>query len=85
MKLDARTAAKIARLNEEMDEIHRANSLYWEQGRSQTVRERAAYEFRNERLEKIRAELDQIRSKAKGAPTTLPRGRGTRRGREASR
>ena len=57
-----KTAARIAFLSEEMDGIHRANTLYWKQGNSQTVSARAAYNFRNERLERIRSELAQLRS-----------------------
>ena len=63
MEPDSRTAARIAALNEEMDAIHYANSLYWKQGKSQTLAAKAEYQFRNERLEQIREELAQLRSK----------------------
>jgi len=45
-----------------MDEIHQANRLYWEQGKAQRFGARAAYQFRNERLETIRNELARLRS-----------------------
>jgi hypothetical protein len=54
--------ARITTLDEEMDVIHRANSLYWKQGQSQTVAAKAQYQLRQDRLEKIRAELAQLRS-----------------------
>ena len=62
MELDAKTKARIAALNEEMDAIHRANILYWKLGKSQTPAAKCDYEVRNERLEKIRAEIAQLRS-----------------------
>jgi|HubBroStandDraft_2_1064218.scaffolds.fasta_scaffold3394226_2 hypothetical protein len=62
MELDARIRARIALLRNEMDEIHRANRLYWQQGESQTLAAKAEYESRNQRLEQIRAELDQLGS-----------------------
>lgn len=64
MELDSRTKVKIAFLNEEMDKIHAANGVYWKQGKSQSATARAEYEFRNERLEKIRAELAYLRAGA---------------------
>jgi len=65
MELDAKTKMKIGLLNEEMDQIHQANNLYWKQGNSQTLAAKAEYEFRNERLERIRAELALLRAEAK--------------------
>jgi len=62
MELDGTTKARTASLNQEMDAIHRANSLYWKQGKSQTLAAKAEYEFRNERLEQIRAELAKLQS-----------------------
>jgi hypothetical protein len=62
MEPDASTKARIASLSKEMDEIHNANRLYWAQGESQSLAAKAEYESRNERLEQIRAELDQLRS-----------------------
>jgi hypothetical protein len=61
MELDATSKARIATLNDEMDSIHHANSLYWRR-ENRTLAARAGYNSRNERLEKIRAELAQIRS-----------------------
>jgi hypothetical protein len=61
MELDAKAKVRIASLNEEMDSIHHANSLYWgKQGHSRMAI--AEYQFRNERLDKIRAELTQLRT-----------------------
>jgi hypothetical protein len=51
MEPDPTIAARIAVLNEEMDAIHAANRLYWKQGKSQMLAAKAAYQFRNERLE----------------------------------
>jgi len=62
MEPEAKTKAKIAFLNAEMDAIHHANSLYWKRGKSQTHTARAKYQFRNERLEQIREELARLRS-----------------------
>jgi hypothetical protein len=58
--------ARMTTLNEETHAIHRANSLYWKQGQSQTVAAKAQYQFRQDRLEKIRAELAQLQSLRKG-------------------
>lgn len=57
----AQTNAKIFVLNAEMDEIHYANSLYWNQGNIHSKAAKAEYEWRQERLEKIRAELALLR------------------------
>ncbi len=54
--------SKIANLGAEMDAIHCANGLYWRQGGSQTLAAKGDYQFRQERLEKIRAELAQLHS-----------------------
>jgi hypothetical protein len=64
MEFDSKTKARIAFLNQEMDELHVANGTFWKQGKSQPPTARAEYEFRNERLEKIRAELALIRGEA---------------------
>jgi hypothetical protein len=61
MELDAKAKARIASLNEEMDAIHFANKLYW-QYKNPTLAAKAEYLFRTERLDAIRAELDQLRS-----------------------
>jgi hypothetical protein len=58
---DARRKSRIAFLNEEMDEIHRADGVYW---RSDLRMDRAAeaqYRFRQQRLKAIREELEQLR------------------------
>ena len=54
--------SRLAILNEEMNAIYYADSLYWRQGNSQSKAARADYQFRKERLEEIRREL---------APTTI--------------
>jgi len=60
---DARTSAKIAFLNQEMDEIHYAHTLYWKQeGHSNAAT--AQYQWRQDRLEEIRKELDRLRDPA---------------------
>jgi hypothetical protein len=53
--------SRIAVLNEEMDAIHCANSLYWNAGQTCTLAARAEYQFRKERLENIRIELAHLR------------------------
>jgi len=58
---NAKTRARIATLSKEMDAIHHANSLHWKQGQSQTLAAKSEYQFRNERLERIRTELAQLR------------------------
>jgi hypothetical protein len=60
----ARINGRIAALNQEMDEIHYANSLYWNHGLQHTKEANAQYQFRQERLEKIRTELAQLREEA---------------------
>jgi hypothetical protein len=58
---DTKSTAKINFLNQEMDEIHYANSLYWKQeGHSKAAK--AQYQWRQDRLEEIRKELDQLRA-----------------------
>jgi hypothetical protein len=52
--------ARIAALSEEIDAIHAADLLYWQAGKLQTRAERAEYQLRQERLEKIRRELAQL-------------------------
>ena len=52
---------QIAALTSEMDAIHFANELYWQHSEP-TLAARAEYHLRKDRLEKIRAELAQLRS-----------------------
>jgi hypothetical protein len=49
--------ARIAALTEEIEEIHHANCVYWNQRPNHTKAATAQYEFRQERLEEIRGEL----------------------------
>jgi hypothetical protein len=49
-----------------MDAIHFANESHWRSGEAATFEERTAYSKRLERLEKIRKELDQLRSLLRG-------------------
>ena len=53
--------AKIAALEEEMESIHAADTLYWKQGTSQTREERVEYQRRQVRLREIRSELAALR------------------------
>jgi hypothetical protein len=53
-------AAQIASLNEEMDAIHQLQQLLLEARDLGTHAARAEYQFRNERLEAIRAELAEL-------------------------
>jgi hypothetical protein len=62
MQPDAKRKARIAALNEEMDAIHAANGAYWRAGKQHTRTEKAEYHFRQDRLDKIRSELAQLRS-----------------------
>jgi hypothetical protein len=59
MEPSAKTAAKIAALNKEMDAIYYANKLYW-QNLNPTLAARSEYNLRNERLEEIRDELAKL-------------------------
>lgn len=53
--------AKIAALEEEMESIHAADTLYWQQDPNQTREARAEYQRRQERLKEIRRELANLR------------------------
>ncbi len=69
MEPSAKTKARIAVLNDEMDAIHYANSLYWKLGEFKTLAAKSEYQFRNERLEKIRTEIARLRcSYAESSP-----------------
>jgi hypothetical protein len=59
----ARRAARIAALNSEMDELHYANQLYWNRGKNHSKEATAQHEWRQERLEKVREELAQLRGR----------------------
>jgi hypothetical protein len=59
MEPDPNIAARIAALQKEMDAIHHANSLYWKHSEP-TLAARAEYQFRQDRLEEIRAELAKL-------------------------
>jgi hypothetical protein len=58
---DAETNAKIVILNEEIDAIHHANHLYWQQGPNHTKADNTEYHVRLDRLEKIRAKHAELR------------------------
>jgi len=58
----ARKNARIAILSEEMDALHYENALYWKQGSHHTTAATAQYQFRQDRLEKVRAELADLRA-----------------------
>ena len=61
MSPEAKTSAKIAFLNREMDELHAATRPYWEKGTEPSKEERAKYQWRQGRLEEIREELARLR------------------------
>ena len=65
MELEAKAKAKIGFLNEEMDALHFADRLYWDQGHFHTPAASAKYQFRQDRLEVIRTELAKLRSELK--------------------
>lgn len=65
MEPDATARARIATLHEEIVTIDFANSLYWKQGQASSRAERAEYQQRLERLDEIRHELAQLRSKCR--------------------
>jgi len=56
MEPDATAKARIATLHEEMNAIHLANKVYWE-NKSPSREDRAEYQRRQEHLEEIRREL----------------------------
>jgi hypothetical protein len=60
VEADGKIQQRLAALHEEMDELHAANSLYWQKGKDATRVERAEQEFRQERLEKIRTEIAEL-------------------------
>ena len=60
----AKTKAKITFLNLEMDELHAATRPYWEKGTEPSKEERAKHQWRQDRLERIRKELAQLRGQS---------------------
>lgn len=58
---DARRKSRIAFLNEEMDELHRADGVYWRGDLRSDRSAEAQYRFRQQRLKAIREELEQLR------------------------
>jgi hypothetical protein len=58
---DARKKSRIAFLNEEMDELHRADGVYWRGDLRSDRAAEAQYRFRQQRLKAIREELEQLR------------------------
>ncbi len=57
---DPKVKTKITFLNEEMDTLHAANTLYW-RDKAQTTATKALYQIRQDRLDEIRTELDRLR------------------------
>jgi hypothetical protein len=57
---EATKKARIAVLQEEIDLIHHANELYWQQANASDTA-KAAYYRRQDRLEEIRSELAELR------------------------
>ena len=66
---DDRSGQTIAVLSEEIDEIHRANGLYWSLGQHQTKAAKARYQFRQDRLEEIRQEWARLRDPVAARPS----------------
>jgi hypothetical protein len=58
---DARRKSRIAFLSEEMDEIHRADGAYWRGDFRSDRTAESQYRFRQQRLQAIREELEQLR------------------------
>ncbi len=58
---DARRKSRIAFLDEEMDELHRADGVYWRGDFRSDRTAEAQYRFRQQRLKAIREELAQLR------------------------
>jgi hypothetical protein len=50
----------IAALVSEMNSIHSANSLYWELGEAVTLEARAGHQRRRDRLEELRAAIENL-------------------------
>ena len=57
----AMNEAKIAALEKEMESIHVADTLYWQQDPNQTREARVEYQRRQDRLKEIRRELADLR------------------------
>jgi hypothetical protein len=55
-------AARLASLREEIEAIHFANKLYWDQEHHSQVAT-AEYERRQERLEEIRKEIQELQER----------------------
>jgi hypothetical protein len=62
MEPDPKIKGRIAALYEEIDAIHSANSLFWQQGERATAAARAQYQFRLDRLEEIRTGITRLRT-----------------------
>jgi hypothetical protein len=62
MPTEAKRKERIAVLHQEMDSLHRANNLYWQQTlRSDSDETKAGFYQRQDRLEELRSELDALR------------------------
>jgi hypothetical protein len=59
---NAKTRARIAFLNLEMDELHASTRAYREKVNEQSEEERTKYQWRQDRLDGIREELARLRA-----------------------
>lgn len=59
MKPEAARKSRIMVLNEEMHSIHSANRLYWK-NKAPTREAKAEHQRRQDRLEEVRRELDEL-------------------------
>jgi hypothetical protein len=63
MEPDNPAKIKIAVLLSEMDAIHIANSQYWKHGDAVTLEARAEHQQRRNRLDEIRADLENLQKR----------------------
>jgi|HubBroStandDraft_1064217.scaffolds.fasta_scaffold04887_8 hypothetical protein len=60
MEFDAIEKVQLVALTQEIDEIAFANRLFWAHKQAHTRSEIAEYQWRQERLEQVRAELARL-------------------------
>ncbi len=52
--------ARMTDLSAEIDSIHHANRLFWEQGTARGRKAKVEYYYRQDRLEEIRSEMAEL-------------------------
>jgi len=52
--------ARMTVLSQEIDSIHHANRLFWEQGTAHGGKAKVEYYYRQDRLEEIRSEMAEL-------------------------